>query len=1381
MKKFLSLILILSLILLTLAGCIGGNTNDNQNNGGQNGDGSSDSTEKQVPIYQGMSITSANESASDARLPSVMAGTNNGNGNNGDNGNHYGQYKGDHSGNNNEPDDEDPFPDNNENENIEEEIKSTLEVIGSPDTIYYASVGEDIYINIHISNPDSFEIVSFTLNGKKYSNYMFEDGSDMENIILKYNVGEESGVIDYTIDAIKYIDGTEIKDVLINGDKTVRAGVCKDNQVSANVSGVDVGTNSISFNVNVKDNDKLVEFSDGELCAVLYDGFEIIDRVELKVGENSVSFDGLETSRVYQYAIVGHYDNFSGEGFGMNLLYKDAFSTEAVVLFDAVSIYTDHIDFGLLWHEDATDRNLKSLKLYRNNMLVSELDTEATSVSDLLSGCTYLLVAEYINRDATESISLEFTTYAKDMPVLNLLAGEVTKTSISFSINEIDLEEVGEITKIELIHNGEVVSLIDVTSTEIGGLLSGNEYTVRVTYSYNLNDDLGRQTLIREITATTEANVQPSISIQDYASTKDSISFEIAETDADGVGNITKIELIDANSNLITADTEARSFNNLLSGNRYTLRITYAYNLNDGNGNIELVEEITVSTKANAKPTISFDTPDIITDRITVDFSINDPDGVIQDYRFDLYKDSQLVASSQVIDFGDLEYHTRYTLKVLCYYDLNDGAGVRCDVTEHIFVSNPKIDVLECNIANTSAVSEGETIYMQVKLDNPFNMTIDSVVVNGYTYNVTGASTPKRIFVEIVYNGQFAGGDTHLKIDKINASLGGEKYTTTPETELSDSVFINGALNIVKIEYVNEKFEPVSYAFPSEKLYVLVTVNNSTGYTIDSIGDNTGVTRLDDNRWYIPVEGEIGTNSYSVTSITYHNQYISKTALYDSVTAGCYILSSDEIVYVSTADDLKTMNEGRYYQLTGDIDLSGMEWHGGEFNGVLDGCGHSIKNMSFVGNVTNVEAYLGLFKSACGVIKNLNIAEATIIAESTSDDSVYAGFFAAKTPDHSLISFENCTVDDYSVLSVNAQEPYVGGFVGMIDGYSTAYITDSTNSGAISSSHHAGGFVGRIQYNVSISIHSCNNYGNVKGAYVGGFVGVIAFGSISIADSTNHAGISGDVAEDGPNVYSGGFIGTASNVNCTITNCENKGTVYARHPYSYYVISAGGFIGSLSDSKASIVKSNNYGKVSTATSHAGGFIGNSGNVTITFEGCENLGSISGCSSLGGFIGNTGYSNASFIGCTNNGNVDGSQDRIGGFIGTSDGTSKLTDCINNGIAHGERLVGGFIGYSNTCYLSGCTNNGAVKCNDYYAGGIIGEASSATLIGCSNTAKVSGEHTVGGLIAYIQTTATITDCTNSGDVIGDHDMDGFVAQNKELASIVDCTNTGNIVAV
>ena len=111
---------------------------------------------------------------------------------------------------------------------IVKEQKENKKLAPSVDGRYYAMKNEDIYIHVHLSNPDGFEILSFTINGEKYSSYMFESGSDLETLILKYNVGNVSGLQEYTIDAIKYVDGEKIKDARMDGDRTIEVYVNDD-------------------------------------------------------------------------------------------------------------------------------------------------------------------------------------------------------------------------------------------------------------------------------------------------------------------------------------------------------------------------------------------------------------------------------------------------------------------------------------------------------------------------------------------------------------------------------------------------------------------------------------------------------------------------------------------------------------------------------------------------------------------------------------------------------------------------------------------------------------------------------------------------------------------------------------------------------------------------------------------------------------------------------------------------------------------------------------------------------------------------------------------------------------------------------------------------
>jgi len=286
---------------------------------------------------------------------------------------------------------------------------------------YYAKKGQDVYITVHLENPDEFEIVSFTLNGKKYTNYMFEKGSDLENLVLKVNVGDLEGLVDYTIDAIKYIDGEDIKDAKMEGDKTVQIGVYSDKQPAATVSEESIGFNSISLRATVTDALSLVSLSGGKLEAVLYDGTRILATKELTAGTASVSFEGLSPNTPYEYALVATYDAFDGEGKVAHILSQKSFYTKAHVLFDTVSVEKDGIRFSLRWASDLAERNVTSLAVYQGDEKVTDVAATATAVQGLLPDTSYRLVANYTYQGTSGSISMEFKTAPLVYTVKHLL------------------------------------------------------------------------------------------------------------------------------------------------------------------------------------------------------------------------------------------------------------------------------------------------------------------------------------------------------------------------------------------------------------------------------------------------------------------------------------------------------------------------------------------------------------------------------------------------------------------------------------------------------------------------------------------------------------------------------------------------------------------------------------------------------------------------------------------------------------------------------------------------------------------------------------------------------------------------------------------------
>lgn len=1226
----------------------GGNTNQDNGNADKNDE---ETKKKQTPVYQGMTITS---SVSSATL-SALNGS-------GDNGNHYGHYKGDHTGKDSNINQNNPYPDNSGDETLEEEVKASLEIVGPAEDIYYAEQNSDIYINIHINNPDSFEILSFTLNGKKYSDYMFEDGSDLEKIIIKYNVGNAHGVVDYTIDAIKYVDGEEIKDVIIAGDKTVKAGIRVENQVSAEINNVTVDTNSLSFDVKIKDEDGLVAYSDGILKAVIYDGDKIVSIKDLSVGENSVSFEGLETHSLYQYAVVGYYDDFSGVGAVATTLYKNAFYTEAIVLFDNITVGQDGITFGFDWLESFLNKEISVLKLYTGETLVKEIDASAVSIAELLSGTTYKLVAEYVNGTETESIYLEFTTLKKATPDFTIANTERTKDSLNFSISVTDTDSVGAITKVELIHGTEITTLENVTSHEI---------------------------------------------------------------------------------------------KNLLSDNGYILKVTYTYDLNDGEGNKTLEKKLLAKTDAKAAPIFTIGEPVVTVESIKADCQLTDSDSVITSYKVELYQGATLISENteKKIEFTDLTAYTDYTVKITYTYDLSDGLGAVNKTVEKNVKTLPTVEVVECSLTTSDALFSGDTVKLQITVNNPAGVSINSVAINGESYDVL-ATTSNRIFVEIATAADYAGGETEYKIEGFGYTSGTKSYTAAFKTPFSHKVFINGVLKVVSFEIVDSELQPLeshSWIFPSKEVFCLITLDNPTGYIIDSFAS---YTKIDDNRYYFKPDDWVSWSEHiELGKIEYHNDKVRET-LWSYITPQnpVYMVRSDEIKYISTPDDLKNMYSGYYYELKNDIDLSGLACSGVSLEGIFDGKGYSIKNMTSVGGY-----YCGLFGNSCGRIMNVNIEKATLIAKKGDyyGDGSCGGLISYLQCDYYVegvdtggasydldpfftrIIIENCSVDEESILTGT----YAGGIVGFTE--APIVIKNCVNKAAVSATRSAGGILGQEYiYDVGkIEIIDSQNYGVIISeefaAGIANFLGGTA--NVIVENCTNYGTVTARQLE-GVSYYGETEVSACGiSYGGKVIGCVNNGAVSAKHTQTDAFMLGGAYASGISRN-ANVLNCVNNGAVSTSS--VSGYACSGGIVADydgTLEACVNTGRISAASSgdsraayAGGIAGRI-RRNINILNCFNIGDISAeytgnTSDRWGG---------ASTGAVAGGI------IGGETEYSINPSIQNCFNAGNISVTTTldtagkYCGAICGGSDGGLIISnCVNTGivtptiKVSGKDAIMG---------------------------------------------------
>jgi len=1311
-------------------------------------DGNESNDGKQIPVYTGMSISSA-----EVNLTSYNGNGNNGNGNNGNNGNHYGHYKGDYDGKNEDVDEEDPFPENSADENIEKELESSLNVVGAAQDIYYAQPNEKIFITIHIDNPDNFEIISFTLNGQKYTNYMFEDGSDMENIILEYDVGNAHGVVEYTIDAIKYIDGTEIKDVLIEGNKTVKAGIRTENQVSAQITDLKVEFNKISFKANIKDNDGLVAFSGGKVLCGIYDGFNLVGTKELAIGENEVVFEGLNTNTLYQYGIIGYYNDLSGEGMVTKVLCLDALYTNAIVLFDDISVGKEDITFSLKWHNDHENKVLTSLKLYKGEEVVETLDIADLSVDGLLSANEYYLIAEYANGANTESIRLDFTTQAKAIPDVVIEQPTKTQTEIGFTITETDVDNVGAITKIELLHGEDTpVVATDLTVRAFTNLLSNNTYTVKVTYAYDLNDGNGEQTITKTLDITTEAKATPDVVIEQPTKTQTSLGFTITETDTDDICAITKIELLHGNDAPVVAESlDVREFTNLLSNNTYTVKVTYVYDLNDGNGEQTRYSTLDIKTEAKTEPLVDFDDFTVSKTSIKGDYSITDTDEIISSYKVEIYEGITLVCENinKEINYNNLDVFTDYTVKITYCFDLNDGQGLQTKSVEKNVKTDPHIDAKSFEALN-DILQKGDIFYVQARLDNPSGITIKSMIINGKTFNVTSISTTEMVLAELKCD-DFGLGEFALILEGIVAEIDGEPCTIVLDNIVSDTIYVNGPIEILSADYVDSQFNPIEWTFSGTDVYVLITFDNPTKYNIDSIecmGEMSTLHKIDDNHYYF--EQSIYESSYwcyvNITSLSYSNNMISKTIGLNNIKDQIYIVSPENKVYIEDADDLLNI-QGTcgYYELINDIDLSGINWQGKDFYGVFNGNGYSIKNMTYIGNKLNQNVELGLFSSVEGVVTNLNMENIFVAAElASSDDTSYIISYGAICAKLNNAIISNCTVDadsyakikNNSVVGSNHSKTYLGGLCGGVYDYDSPYVKfiNCTNNGYLSGESTIGGICGRIaDSSATVIFEKCTNNGEIE--------------ALLCLDSPFYAAI-------------GGICGLCNDYT-TITNCINYGNITET---SSKDILSGPWIGGIAGGglgnavKCKIINCINYGKITSNHSPAG-ICGDMGGL---ISGCINYGDIIGKS----YSASSGicYQNWNIIeNCINYGNIIGDSGAAGICSYVSGGT--ITNCINNGDISGKGSVGGIVQHGGACTITNCINNGDISGEDK-VGGISGV--NGTITNCINNGDISGKGSVGGISGWYGT------ITNSYTLVA-YDTDDALCTVDQLNSVEFYTET------
>ncbi len=289
-------------------------------------------------------------------------------------------------------------------------LTNLVDIKGNNFNYFCTNKNGDVVIKIKFWNPDNCEILSFTLNGVKYQTGMScWDMTDMETLLLTINVGDAEGILDYTIDAIKYIDGTRIKDVRMIGNRHVYMAVHYDEKPVIKITNVSVGINSLKLLFNVSDNKKLISLSNGKIICALYDGNSVIDYADVTSLDN-ISFNNLIPGTNYQYSFIGYYDDFDGNGFTPKILQSGYIVTEDAVLFDDIKVDFSSISYKFKWNELINNGSIKSISLYDANDTLINDNVDSLEIATLSPDTEYKVLVNYSYDEYNGSIYLYFKT-----------------------------------------------------------------------------------------------------------------------------------------------------------------------------------------------------------------------------------------------------------------------------------------------------------------------------------------------------------------------------------------------------------------------------------------------------------------------------------------------------------------------------------------------------------------------------------------------------------------------------------------------------------------------------------------------------------------------------------------------------------------------------------------------------------------------------------------------------------------------------------------------------------------------------------------------------------------------------------------------------------
>ncbi len=278
--------------------------------------------------------------------------------------------------------------------------------------------------------------------------------------------------------------------------------------------------------------------------------------------------------------------------------------------------------------------------------------------------------------------------------------------------------------------------------------------------------------------------------------------------------------------------------------------------------------------------------------------------------------------------------------------------------------------------------------------------------------------------------------------------------------------------------------------------------------------------------------------------------------------------------------------------------------------------------------------------------------------------------------------------------------------------------------------NNVGSITGYLNNDLTISGVSLDSTSKITGQEnVGGLVGNVATGILTIKNTTNEGAISGRGSV-------GGIAGTVT-ATINIENSSSSGTITGTGD------STGGLIGSAST--ATIKNSNTSSKI-VGKERAGGLAGGVASLTLTNSFAT--GEITGTNNVGRLLGFV--RSGTITDCYAPGNLTATGNNVGGISGYVENVTINNSYITGNIS-GVDSVGGLVG----------NTTGSVTVNNSYTSG-----------------KVSGTNSIGGLVGSVTATGTITNSYTTGEITGTGISVGGLLGSGNTTNITESYTTGNI---